>query len=90
MPFQKGAAELALTTNSYLLPVFPEIGVDGGVIYEFGEPIESNAEGESDRIVEVTRAYARLYEERFKTMYAQMAWTHLVRLLEHWQRPAPR
>jgi acyl-CoA synthetase (AMP-forming)/AMP-acid ligase II/acyl carrier protein len=90
MPFQKGAAELALATNSYLLPVFPEMRDDGGVTYTFSEPIQSDAERESDSVVEMTRAYARLYEERFRTMYAQMGWVHLGRLLEQWQRSAPQ
>lgn len=78
--FQGGAAELALRTNSYFLPVFPTIENDGSISFDFREFIWSNASDQKSQITEIVHSYADLYQRFFKDMFQQFKWENLTNL----------
>ena len=75
--FQCGAAELALKTGAYFLPVFPKIQGDGKILFQFVEPINSNAELLSDQVRDVTARYAAMHEKHFVDHFCQFKWEFL-------------
>jgi KDO2-lipid IV(A) lauroyltransferase len=65
--FTAGFAELAVKTESVVLPVFAPFDDEGRVNIEFLEPLDTGTQemGHSERVESLVRQYARLLEERW-------------------------
>lgn len=80
--FQMGAAELAVTTGSALVPVYITFDARGRIHLEVTAPLETKALTTRDRIRELTERYGADYVARWPQFYASMLWRHLAHNLD--------
>lgn len=76
-PFQIGAAELAVTTGSALVPVYITFDAQGRITFEVIAPLETQALTTRDRIRDLTERYGADYAARWPQCYISMRWHHL-------------
>ncbi|MDX9952961.1 MAG: AMP-binding protein [Anaerolineae bacterium] len=76
-PFQIGAAELAVTTGSALVPVYITFDAQGRITFEVTAPLETQALTTRDRIRELTELYGADYAAHWPQGYVSMRWHHL-------------
>ncbi len=73
-PFRPGVAELAVRTNALLVPVFPTMATNGHVTIEFLPPLQATTTAPGEQIEELTRQYAAVLEERWRTDLGNLEW----------------
>lgn len=78
-PFQTGAAELAVETNTLLIPAFATLEIDGRLQVELTPPLTSQAGVREAQIADLTRQYGTRYAARWPKFWSSVNW----RLLDY-------
>lgn len=72
VPFQRGAAELAVATGAVLAPVFTDVDTAGRITIDIPGALVPTRGPRDEQVESLTRAYAALYTERWPRQYATM------------------
>jgi lauroyl/myristoyl acyltransferase/acyl carrier protein len=82
-PFRPGAAELAVRTGAMIVPAFAALSVAGRVTFDFLFPLEQvSGDNSAEQIKDLTRQYARVLAERWKTDLGSLEWKILYKHLQ--------
>ncbi|MCB2216853.1 AMP-binding protein [Desulfofustis glycolicus] len=76
-PFQTGPAWLAVTSSAHFVPVFVRYDEIRNVQIEIAKPLTAPPGSEQEQVEALSRAYGRLYVERWRQNYTSIRWHHL-------------
>jgi|GEM_PF-3024016 acyl-coenzyme A synthetase/AMP-(fatty) acid ligase/acyl carrier protein len=85
--FRAGAPELAVQTGAPLIPVFPSLRPDGGLVVEFLPPLEQVQKGpRAFRVEYLLKQYSEMYVGRWPQMLPNMQTGHQRKRLSELER----